>query len=121
MDELHHGGNTIILVTHEDELAQHAARSCAARRKIVSAHSQPSGRRLTPDRQARRGVPRNVLMALKAIWQQDEVDAHDAGHRHRTAAVIAWSRSSKGSPRSSPTKSRISARTRSSSALSTAR
>ena len=26
MDDLHHGGNTIILVTHEDELAQHAAR-----------------------------------------------------------------------------------------------
>ena len=26
MDELHRGGNTIILVTHEDELAQHAAR-----------------------------------------------------------------------------------------------
>jgi putative ABC transport system ATP-binding protein len=26
MDELHRGGNTIILVTHEDDLAQHAAR-----------------------------------------------------------------------------------------------
>ena len=26
MDDLHRGGNTIILVTHEDELAQHAAR-----------------------------------------------------------------------------------------------
>jgi putative ABC transport system ATP-binding protein len=26
MDELHQGGNTIILVTHEDDLAQHAAR-----------------------------------------------------------------------------------------------
>ena len=37
MDELHHGGNTIILVTHEDELAQHAARVVRLRDgKIVS-------------------------------------------------------------------------------------
>ena len=37
MDDLHHGGNTIILVTHEDELAQHAARVVRLRDgKIVS-------------------------------------------------------------------------------------
>jgi putative ABC transport system ATP-binding protein len=37
MDELHRGGNTIILVTHEDELAQHAARVVRLRDgKIVS-------------------------------------------------------------------------------------
>jgi putative ABC transport system ATP-binding protein len=37
MDELHHGGNTIILVTHEDELAQHASRVVRLRDgKIVS-------------------------------------------------------------------------------------
>jgi putative ABC transport system ATP-binding protein len=37
MDELHHGGNTIILVTHEDDLAQHAARVVRLRDgKIVS-------------------------------------------------------------------------------------
>ena len=37
MDDLHRGGNTIILVTHEDELAQHAARVVRLRDgKIVS-------------------------------------------------------------------------------------
>jgi putative ABC transport system ATP-binding protein len=37
MEELHRGGNTIILVTHEDELAQHAARVVRLRDgKIVS-------------------------------------------------------------------------------------
>jgi putative ABC transport system ATP-binding protein len=37
MDELHRGGNTIILVTHEDELAQHAARVVRLRDgKIIS-------------------------------------------------------------------------------------
>jgi putative ABC transport system ATP-binding protein len=37
MDELHRGGNTIILVTHEDELAQHASRVVRLRDgKIVS-------------------------------------------------------------------------------------
>jgi putative ABC transport system ATP-binding protein len=37
MDELHRGGNTIILVTHEDELAQHAARVIRLRDgKIIS-------------------------------------------------------------------------------------
>ena len=37
MDELHRKGNTIILVTHEDELAQHAARVVRLRDgKIVS-------------------------------------------------------------------------------------
>jgi putative ABC transport system ATP-binding protein len=37
MDELHRGGNTIILVTHEDELAQHAWRVVRLRDgKIVS-------------------------------------------------------------------------------------
>ncbi len=45
MDELHHGGNTIILVTHEDELAQHAARVVRLRDgKIVSdVRNQPVG------------------------------------------------------------------------------
>ena len=39
MDELHHKGNTIILVTHEDDLAQHAARVVRLRDgKIVSDH-----------------------------------------------------------------------------------
>jgi len=37
MDELHRGGNTIILVTHEDDLAQHAARVVRLRDgKVVS-------------------------------------------------------------------------------------
>jgi len=37
MDDLHRGGNTIILVTHEDELAQHASRVVRLRDgKIVS-------------------------------------------------------------------------------------
>ncbi len=37
MDDLHRGGNTIILVTHEDELARHAARVVRLRDgKIVS-------------------------------------------------------------------------------------
>jgi putative ABC transport system ATP-binding protein len=37
MDELHRGGNTIILVTHEDDLAQHAARVVRLRDgKIIS-------------------------------------------------------------------------------------
>jgi putative ABC transport system ATP-binding protein len=37
MDDLHRGGNTIILVTHEDELAQHAARVVRLRDgKIIS-------------------------------------------------------------------------------------
>jgi putative ABC transport system ATP-binding protein len=37
MDDLHRGGNTIILVTHEDDLAQHAARVVRLRDgKIVS-------------------------------------------------------------------------------------
>ena len=37
MDDLHTKGNTIILVTHEDELAQHAARVIRLRDgKIVS-------------------------------------------------------------------------------------
>jgi putative ABC transport system ATP-binding protein len=37
MDELHRGGNTIILVTHEDDLAQHAARVIRLRDgKIIS-------------------------------------------------------------------------------------
>jgi len=37
MDDLHQGGNTIILVTHEDELARHAARVVRLRDgKIVS-------------------------------------------------------------------------------------
>jgi len=45
MDELHHSGNTIILVTHEDELAQHAARVVRLRDgKIVSdVRNQPVG------------------------------------------------------------------------------
>jgi putative ABC transport system ATP-binding protein len=45
MDELHRGGNTIILVTHEDELAQHAARVVRLRDgKIVSdVRNQPVG------------------------------------------------------------------------------
>jgi len=45
MDELHRGGNTIILVTHEDELAQHAARVVRLRDgKIVSdIRNQPVG------------------------------------------------------------------------------
>jgi putative ABC transport system ATP-binding protein len=45
MDELHRGGNTIILVTHEDELAQHAARVVRLRDgKIVSdLRNQPVG------------------------------------------------------------------------------
>ena len=39
MDDLHHKGNTIILVTHEDELAQRAARVVRLRDgKIVSDH-----------------------------------------------------------------------------------
>jgi putative ABC transport system ATP-binding protein len=37
MDDLHRGGNTIILVTHEDDLAQHAARVVRLRDgKIIS-------------------------------------------------------------------------------------
>jgi len=37
MDDLHRGGNTIILVTHEDELAQHASRVVRLRDgKIIS-------------------------------------------------------------------------------------
>jgi len=37
MEELHRAGNTIILVTHEDDLAQHAARIVRLRDgKIVS-------------------------------------------------------------------------------------
>ena len=45
MDDLHRGGNTIILVTHEDELAQHAARVVRLRDgKIVSdLRNQPVG------------------------------------------------------------------------------
>ena len=45
MDDLHRGGNTIILVTHEDELAQHAARVVRLRDgKIVSdIRNQPVG------------------------------------------------------------------------------
>ena len=45
MDDLHRGGNTIILVTHEDELAQHAARVVRLRDgKIVSdVRNQPVG------------------------------------------------------------------------------
>jgi putative ABC transport system ATP-binding protein len=45
MDELHRGGNTIILVTHEDELAQHASRVVRLRDgKIVSdVRNQPVG------------------------------------------------------------------------------
>jgi putative ABC transport system ATP-binding protein len=45
MEELHRKGNTIILVTHEDELAQHAARVVRLRDgKIVSdARNQPVG------------------------------------------------------------------------------
>jgi putative ABC transport system ATP-binding protein len=45
MDDLHRAGNTIILVTHEDELAQHASRVVRLRDgKIVSdVRNQPIG------------------------------------------------------------------------------
>ena len=45
MDDLHRGGNTIILVTHEDELAQHASRVVRLRDgKIVSdVRNHPAG------------------------------------------------------------------------------
>jgi putative ABC transport system ATP-binding protein len=45
MDELHRGGNTIILVTHEDELAQHAARVVRLRDGVIvsDVRNQPVG------------------------------------------------------------------------------
>jgi len=45
MDDLHHKGNTIILVTHEDELAQHAARVVRLRDGVIvsDVRNQPVG------------------------------------------------------------------------------